>query len=443
MIQLAALPATGAAASPPGILADQAADAPANGGFSDILALLQDSGTKTDAAAPGLAILQAPAAAPGKILPLLAAEAPAAPEAGPPGEDRLPESAGQQLHPLPKALPALLAAVRMIRLPAEAGTAHKDAADQPAGPARPETQDAPLAVPVVAMPAEPTLPEPRGTPDAEKGERGLARAALPAVINRQMHGLPLQAPKTPVPAPAAERASEHADAIRLLPVAALRPDAAPAATGFTLGETRLPQTGTVTHLRTVPAGTADTLADDTAAPAATALPGMAQPAAAMDTSASAIGAGAATTAPAGAPHDFSTLVDRLIEARDAARPGGVDVAVNHAEFGKVSLHFRHDETGLSVSVASADPDFARAVQAAVPAPAASAGSDMASGQNAPQSSAQGLARQDAPPGQSAGPGENRSGGHSGGQPGHRRAAENRAATDPNAQAPATGRGRFA
>lgn len=77
----------------------------------------------------------------------------------------------------------------------------------------------------------------------------------------------------------------------------------------------------------------------------------------------------ANTAPALAPArplDFAGLVDRLVQARDAAAPLSVSLALNHAEFGKISLRFEHDEGGLSVGMTSPDPDFARAVSAALP-----------------------------------------------------------------------------
>ncbi len=64
------------------------------------------------------------------------------------------------------------------------------------------------------------------------------------------------------------------------------------------------------------------------------------------------------------PHDFATLVDRLVEARETARGGAVNVAVMHAEFGEVSLRFRQDAGGLSVSMSNSDPEFARAISAA-------------------------------------------------------------------------------
>ena len=68
--------------------------------------------------------------------------------------------------------------------------------------------------------------------------------------------------------------------------------------------------------------------------------------------------------PAPAGHDFAALVDRLVEARDAVRPQSVEAAITTAEFGQVALRFAADDAGLSVTMASADPEFARAAQAA-------------------------------------------------------------------------------
>ncbi len=79
---------------------------------------------------------------------------------------------------------------------------------------------------------------------------------------------------------------------------------------------------------------------------------------------------AGTTAPApAAPQDFAALVDRLLEARASAQgstaPQRISTSVTHADFGKVSLTFQQDTAGLSVSMASADPGFARAAQSAI------------------------------------------------------------------------------
>lgn len=70
--------------------------------------------------------------------------------------------------------------------------------------------------------------------------------------------------------------------------------------------------------------------------------------------------------------DFATLVDRLVEARAALGGEPVRIALRHAEFGAVAMQLKPDDAGLSVTMASADPGFARAVNAAVPVIAAAA-----------------------------------------------------------------------
>ncbi len=77
------------------------------------------------------------------------------------------------------------------------------------------------------------------------------------------------------------------------------------------------------------------------------------------------------------PHDFSTLVDRLVEAREAARPQTVNLSVMNSDFGEVSLRFNHDDRGLTVSMTSNDPEFNRAVSNAMPADRAGSGDGMA------------------------------------------------------------------
>ena len=67
------------------------------------------------------------------------------------------------------------------------------------------------------------------------------------------------------------------------------------------------------------------------------------------------------------PQDYAMLVDRLVEARDAAAPQSVQASIAHSDFGQVSLRFEQDGEGLAVAMTSADPDFARAVQAGAPA----------------------------------------------------------------------------
>lgn len=70
------------------------------------------------------------------------------------------------------------------------------------------------------------------------------------------------------------------------------------------------------------------------------------------------------------PQDFDTLVGRLTEAREAASPNLVRAAINHAEFGQISLSFRADESRLAVTMTGSDPALAPAVLAAASAAAA-------------------------------------------------------------------------
>ncbi len=92
-------------------------------------------------------------------------------------------------------------------------------------------------------------------------------------------------------------------------------------------------------------------------------------------------------------HDFAALVDRLVEAREAASPGSVSAAISHSEFGKVSLRFDQDAKGLSVAMSSADPDFAKAVQASAASSQSQSSSD--NGSNTQREDAQSQQQQHA------------------------------------------------
>jgi hypothetical protein len=114
---------------------------------------------------------------------------------------------------------------------------------------------------------------------------------------------------------------------------------------------------------------------------------------------------ATTPATGEQPQDFSMLVDRLKEAREAASPKVVNTALNHAEFGRVSLQFRHDDANLSVTMANTDPNFTSAVHNAVAASLAgnAAGNGDAS-RNDSQQAQQQQQQQASPQQQSASPG---------------------------------------
>jgi hypothetical protein len=124
------------------------------------------------------------------------------------------------------------------------------------------------------------------------------------------------------------------------------------------------------------------------------------------------------------PQDFAQLIDRLVSAREAALPQAASLSLAHTEFGRIDLSFTRDGNGLSVALASPDPDFARAVQAAVPpAPTASdagtqrqpgsgtgshdGASAQSHGSHSGQPSAQGDARRDGRPTDQPMPGRTR------------------------------------
>ncbi|MBV1918137.1 MAG: hypothetical protein KUG65_08775, partial [Sphingomonadaceae bacterium] len=87
-----------------------------------------------------------------------------------------------------------------------------------------------------------------------------------------------------------------------------------------------------------------------------------------------------SAAPAG-PQDFAALIDRLVEARDAAAPQTVKASIAHDEFGHIALRFKQLDGNLSVSMKSADPGFTAAVQSA-----SAAGQAAGSGENGANSS---------------------------------------------------------
>ena len=66
------------------------------------------------------------------------------------------------------------------------------------------------------------------------------------------------------------------------------------------------------------------------------------------------------------PHDVADLIDRLVAAREFAAPPPAQLAIAHREFGEVTVRFAADGNALAVTLASPDPDFARAVTAAAP-----------------------------------------------------------------------------
>ena len=83
---------------------------------------------------------------------------------------------------------------------------------------------------------------------------------------------------------------------------------------------------------------------------------------------SAVPGAQAASAPAQvfAPADITAALDRLVAAREALMPAEAAVAIDHSEFGKISIRFEQSPDGqLSAELRAADPEVQRAVTAAV------------------------------------------------------------------------------
>lgn len=220
--------------------------------------------------------------------------------------------------------PALDAAQLPVASPPE--STRGMAAIAPASPALPA--NAPIELPRVTFTAIEIVPagDPRTAPPATTPASGavageaIAEAALPEVATAA--GAKTEA-TSDVPAAKAKKADKLSTAL--------------------LGEAR----------PSPPEASLPAIGTDTAA---------ARPAAA-----SVVTTTGATPPAADGPQDFATLVSRLAEAREAADPQLVRTSLAHGEFGRVSLQFRHEDAGMAVTMASADPDFTRSVQAAAAA----------------------------------------------------------------------------
>lgn len=390
MIQPAG-PSVASSSSPiSGILAENGGQSGANAGFAEVLAGQPQGSVATAATAlpqPNLAAILPEG---GKVLPgalpdMVAGLAlqPSATDAAPPAE--------QGASPA-QAIPTLLAAMRAIRLPqsdAVAARPLRPAAPE-TDPASPDESDATRLDPLAALAA---FAAPAPLPSVSSAASASPGASLPPLIEAQMLGRPLP-PQPNAPTPATPK-GDDALALKLDPAAA---GTATPAIAFAEASAA-PAAGV--RLRPVIAEAAGARTD-LAAPALDGAGLLASPIAQPLQNVPATLAGAPVSG--AQSQDFAQLMDRLIAARDAAQTGlpqNVQIAVKHADFGPISVSFQQDQHGLAVSVASPDPEFARAVQAAIPAPTASTGADSTgrdgsgrdgTGQNG---QAQGFARADA------------------------------------------------
>lgn len=270
----------------------------------------------------------------------------------------------------------------------------QEPAAEPAGP----EPDAPAAVkeaepvaapmPVLPMSALPVLPADPAPPMTAANPAPAGAAALPHL---PVQAAPLKPDRAIAKAP--DRAGPQP--ANPQPVLTVQPGAAPLAAA-TLVRPQHVEARPVASLRVA---LSEDAARPIAAPEPAPVPGPAAPLALAPLAASEAFTPTPQAAPATRPHEFGALVDRLVQAREALQPQSLTMAVQHAEFGPVQLHFRHQESGLSVSLANPDPDFARAVSAAVPpvlAAPAGDGANLTSGQRqdaVPQSGSDSAGRQ--------------------------------------------------
>jgi hypothetical protein len=195
---------------------------------------------------------------------------------------------------------------------------------------------APAEVPAAAV----TLVTKPVLPAASRGVTAQIKLA-PAKADQGQAPVAGQAAPSPLPSPIPPVA-------QAAPPAAAEPQTAAAALRSVVAERTAPLTERASP--EVAAAPVLPVADGSAQVAAPAVPGVAP-----------------TTSPELPRQDFAALVERLVEARSAGAAQSTHATVQHAEFGQVSLKFQQDGGDLSVSMTSADPDFAIAAQAAMPA----------------------------------------------------------------------------
>lgn len=102
------------------------------------------------------------------------------------------------------------------------------------------------------------------------------------------------------------------------------------------------------------------------------------------TTAMAATAAPTVSTPMPSPKDIDAALDHLVAAREALMPAEAALAIDHAEFGEVSIKFEQSPDGrLSAELSAADPELKRAVTAATaPDRGAAANTDGDSGRSA-------------------------------------------------------------
>ncbi|MBC2665950.1 flagellar hook-length control protein FliK [Novosphingobium flavum] len=343
-------------------------------------------------AAPAEAAPTTANSAPAAPLLAFAADLSAEPETPAPAEPATEgEAEAARLNNVLHPLPALLASLKPAKTAKSedasrpADTAETNAPSDEAGTdeAQPALTAEAIALALIA-PATPAAPQALVAP-TEQAAPGQHQRAV-AVAAKAPGEVPAQPPRAPAPQgeavgrPPLAAAADPAQAEPVRELAVSKQSSPAQALGrsapFTIDTAAPAPAAATVHVRPAHTDAPESLPGKSAAAAAPTSDPLAPAAAAPPVDPAATLAAPTGAAPAVSPspsgHDFAALVDRLIAARDAARPEGVSIALQHAEFGRVSLQFRQDEQGLSVAMSAADPAFAQAVQQAIPAASASA-----------------------------------------------------------------------
>lgn len=418
MLPLAASPSLAATAVPAGsagpVLAVPTQAGKETGGFAELFAAAVQPITTTLPAMPGVPARQAgvPAAAPiaaaasslpdmvvasGKTLPVDAAMPSGTPSPVPAG----PEAAVAHVAPAVAETVATAAAMTMAAKIIDR-THGARTADNKNGEAREDTdeqRDAGASPQEETLPAGPVvLPQPVAVEQVPAAIDQPGRAAPPVRTGAARNAAPIS-PEMGAPVGAAQLAvagqPDQPQAPRAatpaMQVVVLTPQASPAPTP---PGTALPSTATLVAARAE--GPLPRLVQPEARPAPDMEPvaverhaGMAErelpPPQAGIVPVVQPDASAVVQAPASAPlatqplastqgaamsvpgTQVAALVEAVARARESGAGAGATLA--HAAFGKVSLLFHHEDDGLSVTLASADPGFAPAVLAASRVPA--------------------------------------------------------------------------
>lgn len=320
-----------------------------------------------------------------RLLSMLGAAAQGSQDKEIPGEANEAASGGEEQEAPVAALPDLAGTGKI--LPADAGTLPDAAANPVSADAAlaalalvpPQTAlpgaSVPAAKPAQPAPSAPAPQMPAAFPFAAQADAEGAGPAPQPSVAIQVAPLPGSGEGGAAPRDAVARSEKPATdfAAKLQPGVAGEDARDPAAGGRPAAEAGAKLAGKIA-----------------AEPAQVQTPAPAQPPLAAAAGAPAAATEAAPSVAADKPgvetgiaRELSRIVDSLATAREAMTAKGATLALDHAEFGELSLRFDQRRDGqLGVQISAADPDAHRAVAAAVADRPAFAQAD-ANQQNAP------------------------------------------------------------